>query len=97
MLFVTTTLIMLHQCRLSFEGFVQFHAVYILFRQLKLQQQNLHLGPPSMLIPGKRIEDSGTTSEDDGLPCSPPEMSFHERVMHGAVYKVNEYQRFELR
>uniref|UniRef100_A0A8C1US79 Si:ch211-149l1.2 n=1 Tax=Cyprinus carpio TaxID=7962 RepID=A0A8C1US79_CYPCA len=55
--------------------------------QLKLQQQNLHLGPPSMLIPGKRIEDSGTTSEDDGLPCSPPEMSFHERVMNGAVYK----------
>uniref|UniRef100_A0A672KJT4 Si:ch211-149l1.2 n=1 Tax=Sinocyclocheilus grahami TaxID=75366 RepID=A0A672KJT4_SINGR len=55
--------------------------------QLKLQQQNLHLGPPPMLIPGKCIEDSGTTSEDDGLPCSPPEMSFHERVMHGAVYK----------
>lgn len=91
MLFVTTTLIMLHQCRLSFEGFVQFHAVYILFRQLKLQQQNLHLGPPSMLIPGKRIEDSGTTSEDDGLPCSPPETSFHERVMQGAVYKVKEH------
>uniref|UniRef100_A0A8C2JBP4 Si:ch211-149l1.2 n=1 Tax=Cyprinus carpio TaxID=7962 RepID=A0A8C2JBP4_CYPCA len=55
--------------------------------QLKLQQQNLHLGPPPMLIPGKRIEDSGTTSEDDGLPCSPPETSFHERVMQGAVYK----------
>ncbi|KTF88105.1 hypothetical protein cypCar_00014030 [Cyprinus carpio] len=60
--------------------------------QLKLQQQNLHLGPPSMLIPGKRIEDSGTTSEDDGLPCSPPEMSFHERVMHGAVYKADPFQ-----
>ncbi|XP_059408766.1 capping protein-inhibiting regulator of actin dynamics-like isoform X2 [Carassius carassius] len=55
--------------------------------QLKLQQQNLHLGPPPMLIPGKRIEDSGATSEDDGLPCSPPETSFHERVMQGAVYK----------
>ncbi|XP_042617364.1 CRACD-like protein, partial [Cyprinus carpio] len=61
--------------------------------QLKLQQQNLHLGPPSMLIPGKRIEDSGTTSEDDGLPCSPPEMSFHERVMHGAVYKYPGSQK----
>ncbi|XP_016326364.1 uncharacterized protein KIAA1211 [Sinocyclocheilus anshuiensis] len=61
--------------------------------QLKLQQQNLHLGPPPMLIPGKRIEDSGTTSEDDGLPCSPPEMSFHERVMHGAVYKYPESQK----
>uniref|UniRef100_A0A8C1UMH6 Si:ch211-149l1.2 n=1 Tax=Cyprinus carpio TaxID=7962 RepID=A0A8C1UMH6_CYPCA len=61
--------------------------------QLKLQQQNLHLGPPSMLIPGKRIEDSGTTSEDDGLPCSPPEMSFHERVMNGAVYKYPGSQK----
>ncbi|RXN09122.1 putative protein KIAA1211-like [Labeo rohita] len=61
--------------------------------QMKLQQQNLHLGPPPMLIPGKRIEDSGTTSEDDGLPCSPPEMSFHERVMHGAVYKYPESQK----
>ncbi|XP_043098231.1 CRACD-like protein isoform X2 [Puntigrus tetrazona] len=61
--------------------------------QLKLQQQNLHLGPPPILIPGKRIEDSGTTSEDDGLPCSPPEMSFHERVMHEAVYKYPESQK----
>ncbi|XP_016429811.1 uncharacterized protein LOC107756994 [Sinocyclocheilus rhinocerous] len=40
-----------------------------------------------MSIPGKRTEDSGTTSEDDGLPCSPPETSFHERVMQGTVYK----------
>ncbi|KAK7161314.1 hypothetical protein R3I94_004099 [Phoxinus phoxinus] len=61
--------------------------------QLKLQQQNLHLGPPPMLIPGKRTEDSGTTSEDDGLPCSPPETSFHERVMHRAVYKYPESQK----
>ncbi|XP_052401850.1 CRACD-like protein isoform X2 [Carassius gibelio] len=61
--------------------------------QLKLQQQNLHLGPPPMLIPGKRTEDSGTTSEDDGLPCSPPEMSFHERVVHGAVYKYPGSQK----
>ncbi|XP_051983298.1 CRACD-like protein isoform X2 [Xyrauchen texanus] len=58
--------------------------------QLKLQQQNLHLGPPPMLIPGKYTEDSGATSEDDGLPCSPPEMFFHERAMHGAVKKYPE-------
>ncbi|XP_060716730.1 uncharacterized protein cracdlb isoform X2 [Tachysurus vachellii] len=45
--------------------------------QLKLQQQNMRLAPP-LLIPGKRMEDSGTTSEDDGLPRSPPEMSFQE-------------------
>ncbi|XP_056588088.1 uncharacterized protein cracdlb isoform X2 [Triplophysa dalaica] len=55
--------------------------------QLKLQQQNLRLGPPPMQIPSRRTEDSGATSEDDGLPCSPPEMSFHEQVMHEAVYK----------
>ncbi|XP_056312535.1 CRACD-like protein [Danio aesculapii] len=58
--------------------------------QLKLQQQNLHLGPPPMLIPGKRTEDSGATSEDDGLPCSPPETYLYERVMHGAAYKYPE-------
>ncbi|XP_056109547.1 uncharacterized protein cracdlb isoform X2 [Rhinichthys klamathensis goyatoka] len=61
--------------------------------QLKLQQQNLHLGPPPMLIPGKRTEDSGTTSEDDGLPCSPPETSFHERVKHTDVYKYPGSQK----
>lgn len=60
--------------------------------QLKLQQQNLRLGPPPMLIPGRRTEDSGATSEDDGLPCSPPEMSFHEQVMQDTVYKHPEYQ-----
>lgn len=50
-----------------------------------------------MLIPGKRAEDSGTTSEDDGLPCSPPETSFHERVKHRAVYKVTEQQRWKVK
>lgn len=61
--------------------------------QLKLQQQNLRLGPPPMLIPSRRTEDSGATSEDDGLPCSPPEMSFHEQVMHEAVYKYPESKK----
>ncbi|XP_046694322.1 CRACD-like protein isoform X2 [Silurus meridionalis] len=45
--------------------------------QLKLQQQNIQLAPP-LMIPRRRIEDSGATSEDDGLPHSPPEMSFQE-------------------
>ncbi|XP_066517159.1 CRACD-like protein isoform X2 [Hoplias malabaricus] len=58
--------------------------------QLKLQQQNMRLGPPLLLIPGKRIEDSGTMSEDDGLPCSPPEMSFQEVSTHGTSYKYPE-------
>ncbi|KAG5833241.1 hypothetical protein ANANG_G00273830 [Anguilla anguilla] len=43
--------------------------------QMKLQQQNLRLGPPPLLIPGKRAEDTGVSSEDDGLPHSPPEIS----------------------
>ncbi|KAL6481573.1 hypothetical protein MHYP_G00096530 [Metynnis hypsauchen] len=58
--------------------------------QMKLQQQNMRLGPPPFLIPGKRIEDSGTMSEDDGLPCSPPEMSFQEVATQGASYKYPE-------
>lgn len=57
--------------------------------QLKLQQQNMRLAPP-LLIPGKRMEDSGTTSEDDGLPRSPPEMSFQEVAMRRGASKVNE-------
>ncbi|XP_036413286.1 capping protein inhibiting regulator of actin dynamics isoform X2 [Colossoma macropomum] len=50
----------------------------------------MRLGPPPFLIPGKRIEDSGTMSEDDGLPCSPPEMSFQEVATQGASYKDPE-------
>ena len=56
--------------------------------QLKLQQQNMHLGPPPLLIPGKRTEDSGATSEDDGLPQSPQDMSFHDRAGPRSPSKV---------
>ncbi|XP_019385010.1 PREDICTED: uncharacterized protein KIAA1211-like homolog isoform X2 [Crocodylus porosus] len=47
--------------------------------QLKLQH-NLKLGPPSPSgIIVKRVDDAGASSEDDGLPRSPPEMSsIHE-------------------
>ncbi|XP_028810447.1 uncharacterized protein KIAA1211-like isoform X2 [Denticeps clupeoides] len=55
--------------------------------QLKLQQQNLRLGPAPLRIPTKRFEDSGTTSEDDGLPNSPPEVSFQDGPTRGAPYK----------
>ncbi|KAJ8003813.1 hypothetical protein DPEC_G00152300 [Dallia pectoralis] len=61
--------------------------------QLKLQQKNMQLGPPPLLITGKRMEDSGTTSEDDGLPQSPPEISFYDRVPHGSSYKFTDTQR----
>ncbi|XP_042351076.1 capping protein-inhibiting regulator of actin dynamics isoform X2 [Plectropomus leopardus] len=43
--------------------------------QMKLQQQNLHLGPPPLVLPIRRPEDVGSRSEDDSLPHSPPEMS----------------------
>ncbi|XP_064825933.1 CRACD-like protein isoform X2 [Oncorhynchus masou masou] len=55
--------------------------------QLKLRKQNMCLGPPPLLIPGKRMEDSGATSEDDGLPQSPPEILFHDRTAQGPSYK----------
>ncbi|KAK3530462.1 hypothetical protein QTP86_024378 [Hemibagrus guttatus] len=57
--------------------------------QLKLQQQNMRLAPP-LFIPGRRLEDSGTTSEDDGLPRSPPEMSFQEVAMKRGASKYPE-------
>lgn len=49
----------------------------------------MRLAPP-MLIPGRRMEDSGATSEDDGLPHSPPEISFQEVAMQREASKVNE-------
>ncbi|XP_061642617.1 capping protein-inhibiting regulator of actin dynamics isoform X1 [Phyllopteryx taeniolatus] len=42
------------------------------FLQLQLKQA-IRLGSPPSLMCVKRAEDAGTTSEDDGLPCSPPE------------------------
>nr|XP_029508238.1 uncharacterized protein KIAA1211-like isoform X1 [Oncorhynchus nerka] len=61
--------------------------------QLKLQRQNMCLGPPPLLIPGKRMEDSGATSEDDGLPQSPPEILFHDRTAQGPSYKFPDTHR----
>ncbi|XP_041696729.2 CRACD-like protein isoform X2 [Coregonus clupeaformis] len=61
--------------------------------QLKLQQQNMRLGPPPLLIPGKRLEDSGATSEDDGLPQSPPDIVFHDRTAQGPSYKFPDTHR----
>lgn len=61
--------------------------------QQKLQQQNMRLGPPPLLIFSKRMEDSGATSEDDGLPQSPPDTSFHDRPGHGYPYKFPDSHR----
>ncbi|XP_030634825.1 uncharacterized protein KIAA1211-like [Chanos chanos] len=57
--------------------------------QLKLQQQNMRLGPPPLVIPIKRVEDPGATSEDDGLPCSPPEMSLSEAAVQLPAYRCH--------
>ncbi|XP_077589490.1 uncharacterized protein LOC144207724 [Stigmatopora nigra] len=43
-------------------------------KSLQLQlKQAIRLGSPPSLMCVKRSEDAGTMSEDDGLPCSPPE------------------------
>uniref|UniRef100_A0A8C3VNH6 CRACD like n=1 Tax=Catagonus wagneri TaxID=51154 RepID=A0A8C3VNH6_9CETA len=44
--------------------------------QLKIQC-NVKMGPPPPpgSLPAKRVEDAGMSSEDDGLPRSPPDMS----------------------
>ncbi|XP_059695476.1 CRACD-like protein isoform X2 [Haemorhous mexicanus] len=52
--------------------------------QMKLQP-TMKLGPPPPFgLHAKRTEDAGTSSEDDGLPRSPPEMSLlHESLSSG--------------
>ncbi|XP_005037640.1 PREDICTED: uncharacterized protein KIAA1211-like homolog isoform X2 [Ficedula albicollis] len=52
--------------------------------QLKLQP-TMKLGPPPPFgLHAKRTDDAGTSSEDDGLPRSPPEMSLlHESLISG--------------
>uniref|UniRef100_UPI00398E4BF2 CRACD-like protein n=1 Tax=Pristiophorus japonicus TaxID=55135 RepID=UPI00398E4BF2 len=57
--------------------------------QLKVQQ-NIKLGPPPMSIPAKRMEDTGASSEDDGLPRSPPESSpLHEVLARSYLTKIS--------
>ncbi|XP_063068605.1 CRACD-like protein [Engraulis encrasicolus] len=57
--------------------------------QMKLQQQNFHLRRPPVPFPSKRMEDSGATSEDDGLPHSPPDFTFQEPARYHSSYKRN--------
>uniref|UniRef100_A0A8C7YJE4 DUF4592 domain-containing protein n=1 Tax=Oryzias sinensis TaxID=183150 RepID=A0A8C7YJE4_9TELE len=48
-------------------------------KSLQLQlKQAIRLGSPPSLMCVKKTEDAATTSEEDGLPCSPPEYApFH--------------------
>ncbi|XP_041800640.1 probable serine/threonine-protein kinase kinX isoform X2 [Chelmon rostratus] len=56
-------------------------------KSLQLQlKQAIRLGSPPSLMCVKRAEDAGTMSEDDGLPCSPPEYT----ALHAAM---NQAQR----
>ncbi|KAM6316794.1 CRACD-like protein [Aegotheles albertisi] len=59
--------------------------------QLKLQP-TMKLGPPPPFIfHAKRTEDAGTSSEDDGLPRSPPEMSLlHENLNSGTTTRFSD-------
>nr|XP_013036182.1 CRACD-like protein isoform X4 [Anser cygnoides] len=57
--------------------------------QMKLQP-TMKLGPPPAFgFHAKRTEDAGTSSEDDGLPRSPPEMSLlHDVLSSGTTTRV---------
>lgn len=46
--------------------------------------------PPPGGLPAKRGEDAGMSSEDDGLPRSPPEMSLLPDIGPGTTIKASE-------
>ncbi|KAK2890707.1 hypothetical protein Q8A67_013350 [Cirrhinus molitorella] len=51
-------------------------------KSLQLQlKQAIRLGSPPSLLCGRKGEDTGALSEDDGLPCSPPEYSSLHTVL----------------
>ncbi|XP_014742417.1 PREDICTED: uncharacterized protein KIAA1210 homolog isoform X2 [Sturnus vulgaris] len=64
-------------------------------KTLQLQlQQNVRLGSPPLVISGKKLEDAGAVSEDDGLPRSPPEIStLHEVLTDSPNKSSNPVQR----
>ncbi|KAL0963488.1 hypothetical protein UPYG_G00307080 [Umbra pygmaea] len=53
--------------------------------QMKLRQQNIRLGPPPLVLPMKRPEDMGGSSDDDGLPRSPPKILMVDKRQSGGV------------
>ncbi|XP_032851995.2 acrosomal protein KIAA1210 homolog isoform X2 [Tyto alba] len=58
-------------------------------KTLQLQlQQNIRLGSPPLVITGKKLEDTGAVSEDDGLPRSPPEISTLHEVLTDSPSKI---------
>ncbi|XP_053161669.1 CRACD-like protein isoform X2 [Hemicordylus capensis] len=58
--------------------------------QLKLQQ-NWKLGVSSPFgMPSKRVDDAGMSSEDDGLPRSPPEASLLQEILNPCTTKFSD-------
>lgn len=63
--------------------------------QLKIQC-NVKMGPPPPGgIPTKRAEETAMSSEDDGLPRSPPEMSLLHDVGPGTTIKASAVRALE--
>nr|XP_033804847.1 uncharacterized protein KIAA1211-like homolog isoform X2 [Geotrypetes seraphini] len=59
--------------------------------QLKIQHKIKLVSPASFVIPAKRMDDAGTSSEDDGLPRSPLEMSLlHETMSCSTTSKFSD-------
>jgi len=57
-------------------------------------QQNIRFGSPPLVITGKKLEDAGAVSEDDGLPRSPPEISTLHEVLTDSASKVQSLCHF---
>nr|XP_056717963.1 CRACD-like protein [Euleptes europaea] len=58
--------------------------------QLKLQQ-NWKFGRSSPFgTPSKRVDDAGMSSEDDGLPRSPPEMSLLQEILNSRTAQFSD-------
>lgn len=54
-------------------------------KSLQLQlKQAIRLGSPPSLMCVKKTDDAGTMSEDDGLPCSPPEYTTPNTTLNQA-------------
>ncbi|XP_038273305.1 acrosomal protein KIAA1210 homolog isoform X3 [Dermochelys coriacea] len=64
-------------------------------KTLQLQlQQNIRLGSSPRVVTGRKLEDTGALSEDDGLPKSPPEIStLHEVLTCSPRKSSNPVQR----
>ncbi|XP_058845561.1 capping protein-inhibiting regulator of actin dynamics-like isoform X8 [Acipenser ruthenus] len=57
-------------------------------------QQAIRMDSPLAVTPGKKCDDGGALSEDDGLPKSPPEISTLHTVLTGSTHRSsNPVQR----